>query len=88
MDLYNKKKYFEKVLVDFRNCRLNITRDDVIYIADRLEKEKKYPFMLAFLTEDPKNTALALLFEMFLASTFYCKVFSTEAQANAWLGVQ
>ena len=84
----NENSQFEKVLADFRDCTLSLSREDIIHAAEKLGEAEKYPPTLAILVKDPKNTAFAMLFEMLATKTHICKVFSTEEAAYTWLDVK
>ncbi len=77
-----------KILTDATDARVNFTVKDLSIIVDENSKSlEKYEFIIdAIILENPKETALALLYNRLASSKNYkFKIFSTREEASRWL---
>ena len=74
-------------LVDLRNGEVCMSQADLKRLTEMIEEDSSNRIRgrMAFLADDPMNTALSMLYCLFQKHFRVGGVFSTEAAANDWL---
>lgn len=82
-----EKGVYLKSIANFLNCEIKIAPEEiasVIKVFDEIDRNH-IAKATAIIVEGPKNTALAMLYQMLTKSIHESKVFCTEKAARDWI---
>lgn len=74
-------------ITDMRGARMALTRDDMARIFTYIVKRRLALGRWALLIEEPKVTALTMIYERYIGDVHESEVFSSEEGASEYLGV-
>lgn len=77
-----------KIITDATTANFNFSRSDInVILEENFKSLEKYDFIIdAMISENPKNTALSMLYkELVKTNKYEFNVFSTKSAALSWL---